>query len=288
MIWFIYLISALAAGLLLCGTTQLRLQKLDAEYRYKSTQKELLIKTVEPLMEALAVYNKKVIGKKTEGKYRRKLVISGNPLQVVPVEFVALKQITAMGAFALGVFIFMSFNTTPVVPFALGIGGYYLLDLWLSETIVRRKRAIFNALPFTMDLLTLAVEAGLSFLSAIEQVVEKGQATPLRDEFAKMLQDLRLGLSTRDALAGMAERTDMYEIRSFTTSLIQADKLGAPLGETLRNQAEIRRISRFQHAEKTAQEAPVKILFPLLLFIFPAVFIVLLVPTMLKFMAEGM
>lgn len=80
----------------------------------------------------------------------------------------------------------------------------------------------------------------------------------------------------------------MYEIRAFTSALIQADKLGSPIGEALRTQSDIRRIERFQKAEKAANEAPVKMLFPLLFFIFPAVFIVLLVPIMLKFMSEGM
>jgi tight adherence protein C len=92
----------------------------------------------------------------------------------------------------------------------------------------------------------------------------------------------------RDALKGVAERTDMSEIRSFTSALIQADKLGTPLSDALRIQSDIRRAERFQTAEKMAQESPVKMLFPLLFFIFPAVFIILLVPIILKFMVEGM
>ena len=99
---------------------------------------------------------------------------------------------------------------------------------------------------------------------------------------------MRLGVSLRDALEGLAERTDLYEIRSFTSALIQADKMGTPLGDVLRIQSEIRRRERFQKAEKLAQESPVKMLFPLILFIFQAVFIIILVPVMLKFMSEGM
>jgi len=123
---------------------------------------------------------------------------------------------------------------------------------------------------------------------AMERVVKAGETGPMRDEFEKFLQDLRLGVSLRDALEGLAERTDLYEIRSFTSALIQADKMGTPLGDVLRIQSEIRRRERFQKAEKLAQESPVKMLFPLILFIFPAVFIIILVPIMLKFMAEGM
>ena len=123
---------------------------------------------------------------------------------------------------------------------------------------------------------------------AIAKVVEKGPRNPIRDELDKMLQDLRLGVSRREALLGLADRTDMYEIRAFTSALIQADKLGSPIGEALRTQSDIRRVERFQRAEKNANEAPVKMLFPLLFFIFPAVFIVILGPILLKFLAEGL
>jgi tight adherence protein C len=139
-----------------------------------------------------------------------------------------------------------------------------------------------------MDLLALSMEAGLGFTLAIEKVVQKGSKSELNREFSRLLRDIKMGLTMRDALRGLATRTDMYEIRSFATALIQADTLGTPLAEVLQTQAEIRRTERFQRAEKLAQEAPVKMLFPLLFFIFPAVFIAILTPIILQFMAKGM
>lgn len=103
-----------------------------------------------------------------------------------------------------------------------------------------------------------------------------------------MLQDLRLGLVRHEALVALSERTELYEIRAFTSALIQADRLGSPLGNALRIQSDLRRTERFQKLEKMAQEAPVKMLMPLMLFILPSVFIIILGPVGLKFMAEGM
>jgi tight adherence protein C len=170
----------------------------------------------------------------------------------------------------------------------IGAMANFLPDLWLHETIVKRKVYISNELPYCMDLLTLSVEAGMSFQGAIAKVVEKGARGPIREEFEKMLQDLRLGLVRSEALTALSKRTDLYEIRAFTSALVLADKLGTPIGKALRIQADLRRTERFHKAEKNAQEAPVKMLMPLLLFILPSVFIIILGPVGLKFMAEGM
>lgn len=288
MLWPIYAISALAVFLCVYSLFQFRFERLEDEYRRTDTTQSGIYKIIEPAVLILAAYNKKLNTDKLDNRYKRKLINSGNPLHLIPVEFFALKEISAIGGALFGFFIVLSMGVNPVLPLLACIGSFFLPDLWLREMTKKRKHDVFISLPFTMDLLTLSVEAGLTFIAAIEKVVEKGQPGPLRDEFDKLLQDLRLGVARRDALTGIAERTDMYEIRSFSSALIQADKLGAPLGETLRTQADLRRTERYQKAEKLAQEAPVKMLFPLLLFIFPAVFIVILGPVMLKFLAEGM
>jgi len=288
MVWAIYLCAGLSVGLLVYAVFQLRFSRLEDEYRELDGSQSALFRSIVPLIQILAVYNEKFISETFREKYKRKLVISGNPLHMIPSEFLALQEISAAGGFIFGILLVLALGWNFLFAFLTGIGAFFLPQLWLTETITRRKQKMFVALPFSMDLLTLVVEAGLTFTAAIEEVVEKGQPGPLRDEFAKMLQDLRLGVSMREALKGMADRTDMFEIRSFSSALIQADTLGSPLGKALRSQAEIRRTERFQKAEKMAQEAPVRMLFPLLFFIFPAVFIVLLVPIILKFMREGM
>ena len=288
MVWTIYISTGLFAVLMLLGLSQLKLKKLEDEYRQIDVSKSILFKAVKPVIQIIAAYIQKADEEKINLRYKKRLLISGNPLHLIPVEFVALKWVSAIAGLLIGIFLFFTIEAKAALVFCLAIASYFLPNLWLQEVIVKRKHAIFLELPFCMDLLTLAVEAGLSFRAGITKVVQKGPPGPLRDEFEKMLQDLRLGVVRRDALADLAGRTDMYEIRSFTSALIQAEKLGTPIGNALRTQAEIRRTERFQKAEKAAQEAPVRMLMPLLLFIFPAVFIVILVPILLKFMAEGM
>lgn len=288
MLLLMYALAAGSAVLLCYGLFQVTLSRLRDEDRQIDTSGSPLMEKLVPLIEVLAAHNGRIVTGGFRERTMAKLKISGNPMHLVPAEFMALKEIGAAAGFLLGLMLVALMDARMTFVFLLAIGGFFLPNLWLNEAITKRKKAIFNALPYSMDLLTLVVEAGLSFTQAIERVVEKGQRAPLRDEFSRVLQDMRLGVSKHDALEGFSERTDMAETRSFTSALIQADFLGTPLAETLRTQSEIRRTERFQRAEKMAQESPVKMLFPLLFLIFPAVFIILLTPIILKFMNEGM
>jgi tight adherence protein C len=284
----ILILSGFSAAALVYAAFQVRLKRMSDDERPLDRDTALLWRLFRPIIQVLAAYNQRLDQERLNRRYRDRLTISGNPLHLIPVEFLAIQELCAFGGLLMGLFLTLTLDFTPLMPLLLGGGGFFLPSIKLNQTIVARKRQLFNALPFCMDLLTLSVEAGLNFTAALEKVVQKGPKTPLRDELDRMLQDLRLGVSRREALVGLAQRTDMYEIRAFTTALIQADKLGSPLGVALRTQSDIRRTERFQKAEKAAQEAPVKMLFPLLFFIFPAVFIVILVPIILKFLMEGM
>ena len=288
MLELIYITSALAAALFGYGAFLLRLQKFEDGYRKDVKSMSLLFSLIYPLVQALAFINQDFLTEKFEKKVKKKLSVSGNPLHLIPLEFLALKQVSALGGGAFGILLFFSFDANPLIVILFAMVTFFLPDLWLSETIDRRKREIFRTQPYFMDLLTLSVQAGLDFTQAIAKVVDSGTPGALRDEFEKLLQDIRLGLTRSEALLGLAERTDMYETRSFASALIQADKMGTPIAEALSTQSEMRRGERFQVAEKKANEAPVKMLFPLLFFIFPAVFIMILVPIMLKFLEEGM
>jgi tight adherence protein C len=240
------------------------------------------------LILILAYFVNRISSEKVNRKYSKKLLVSGNKLQLLPVEFVALKWLSASAGMAVGLYLVMIVHFNFLVIVLLGMLAYFLPDLWLHETTVNRKTAISKELPFCMDLLALSVEAGMSFQGAIAKVVEKGARGAIRDELEKMLQDLRLGLVRREALLALSQRTELYEIRAFTSALVQADRLGTPIGHALRIQSDLRRTERFQKIEKMAQEAPVKMLMPLMLFILPAVFIIILGPVGLKFMLEGM
>jgi len=168
-----------------------------------------------------------------------------------------------------------------------GMLGYFYPDLWLSERRKKRQRVVVRDLPMFLDFIVMTVEAGMNITGGIEQATQKGPSGPLNQEFSRLLRDLRSGLARAEALQRMADRMDMSQISSFTGSLIQSDRVGASLGETLRAQASQRREERFLRAEKLAMEAPVKMMAPLIMFFFPLMFVVLAYFIYLKMKQEG-
>lgn len=173
----------------------------------------------------------------------------------------------------------------------LGVGalfGYGYPAIWLNDRLAARKKELLKSFPFYLDIITLCVEAGLNMQGAMNQAVSKGPKGVVRDEFQRMLRDIRAGKSRAEALRAMAERVNEPVVRNFATAVIQAESMGMNLGPVLRAQADQRRAERFLRAEKLAMEAPVKMLFPLIAFIFPCTFIVLFFPIVMKFMHSGL
>lgn len=168
------------------------------------------------------------------------------------------------------------------------LGGYFFPLIWLGDMREQRRKAVLRSLPVYLDFITMAVEAGLNLNGALNQAMDKGPPGPLRNELYMVVRDLRAGVPRADALRRMEKRLDMEEITSFVGTVIQAEKMGARLGTALRVQAVQRRTERFQRAEKLAMEAPVKLILPLIVFIFPVTFIVLAFPIVMKFLMEGM
>lgn len=165
----------------------------------------------------------------------------------------------------------------------MGFVGFILPDRLVNDMRKSREKAIVRALPGSVDVLSLSVEAGLEFLMAIRRLVERGRSGPLRDELATILNDIRLGQSRGDAMKAFAKRVEITEVSSFVSVLVQADALGASIGPVLAQQAERMRTERFQRAEREGAKASQKILFPLVLCVFPAVLIVILGPVALNF-----
>jgi tight adherence protein C len=158
-----------------------------------------------------------------------------------------------------------------------------LPDFLLKDMANTRKQQILRALPFAVDLLTLLVEAGLDFSAGLRRVLDRLPPGALHDELGILLRDIRLGTPRSEALRALSNRCDMVPLNSFTGVLIQADQLGASIGPVLRSQADQMRTERFQSAEKRGAQAATKILFPLILFIMPATFIIILGPIILRF-----
>ncbi len=153
---------------------------------------------------------------------------------------------------------------------------------WLKKAITVRHKSIRRSLPFVMDLLTLSVEAGMDFMTALQQNMEKRTLDPLAEELIRVIREIQLGKTRREALRDMSVRVDLLDLRSVINALVQADELGVSIGTILRIQSTQIRQRRFEYAEKLANEAPVKMLFPLLFFIFPAVLIILMAPVFMQ------
>ena len=219
----------------------------------------------------------------------KKISSSGVSYLLNAEQFIALRIISAMIAPALALFVMICLDNYQPVWFVITpLVGFMLPVIWLSDTRQRRDEGVIRTLPTYLDFLTMCVEGGLNLQGALGQAMEKATPGPLRNEFAVVLRDLRSGLSRSDALRRMAERLEIQEITSFVSSIIQAEKMGASLATVLRVQSDQRRNERFQRAEKQAMEAPVKLVFPLVLFIFPVTFIVSLFPIAMKFISERM
>jgi tight adherence protein C len=172
--------------------------------------------------------------------------------------------------------------------FAIGVLWLALYPgLWLTGAVQARHREIQRALPFVLDLLTLSVEAGMDFMSSLQRNVERRAIDALGEELIRVVREIQVGKTRRVALRDMSERVNLSDLRSVVNALVQADELGVSIGSILHIQADQMRQRRFERAERLANEAPVKMLFPLMFFIFPSVFLVLLGPVIGRMIEQG-
>lgn len=170
--------------------------------------------------------------------------------------------------------------TFAVIGAGIGLGWYYPL-VYVKQKATKRQKEMTKSLPDVLDLLTVSVEAGLGFDAGMAKVVEKTKG-PLAEEFSKTLQEVRLGKGRRDALRDMGRRTSNPDVVGFVSAIVQADQLGVSIGNVLRIQSEDLRQRRRTRAEEQAMKAPIKILFPLVLFIFPSIFVIILGPAVIN------
>ena len=212
---------------------------------------------------------------------QHKLEVAGRPYGWTVVSFVGLRLLVAV---LLGVlsFVLLLFSDVDVarrllLVAAVTLLGYYLPLLWLSSRMRRRQHALLRALPDGLDMLNICVGAGLGFDAALSRVGEQWH-TPLADEFNRVVAEIRLGKTRRQALLDLARRAEVPEIENFIATIVQADQLGVSIAKVLRTQAEQMRIFRRQRAEEQARQAAIKLLFPLVFLIFPSLLAVLLGP----------
>lgn len=213
---------------------------------------------------------------------KKKLIYAGQPMNIA--QFLTFKLIVLFGL-PLGVYILL--DPKPIVFGVAFMMGFLLPDLWLKGKIKKRQEEIVRSLPDMIDLLSICVGAGLDFMLAVRRVVQGVQDTVLGKEFKTMLQEIQMGLSRREALKNLSGRIDSPEINSFVRALTQADRMGSPLREALKMQADELRVFRFQRGEEMALKAPIKLLFPLLVFILPVVLIIVAAPILIQFSQGG-
>jgi tight adherence protein C len=216
----------------------------------------------------------------THEQLRRRLHMAG--LHVSPQAFLAAKTLLGIAGLAFGVATSSSNPTKALmIAPALAVVLFIMPGCYLTLRQRSRRQRVELELPDALDLLTVSVEAGLGFDSAVRMVTQRMEG-PLSDEFRVMLEEMRLGASRRQAMLNIGERTGSEEVSSFVRSLLQSDELGVPIGSALRVQADDMRTRRQLHAEEQATKAPVKLLFPTVLFIFPVIFMVIVAPAVMN------
>ncbi len=231
---------------------------------------------VWPLIQAFVYHFGQHVSETKLSAAHLRLKRSGVEFVVSPQQFIAAKYVSTI-LFGVVVAFVLSRVSSSAAVFALvaSVGGWFYPELWLREVGVRRQNAIVKQLPFYLDIITLSVEAGSNLTGGITQAVQKSSDSPLRSELSRVLRDIRAGKPRATALRDLVERTGSQAVQNLVSALIQAEKTGSSLGPLLRAQSEQLRLERFQRAEKLAMEAPVKMLGPLVMFIFPCTFIVL-------------
>ncbi|MCA8921597.1 MAG: type II secretion system F family protein [Planctomycetes bacterium] len=270
--------------LILAGLQQLKEETEETESEL--FQKSPLLKIALPFVQYFARALAPLRGlDRMRESLEYKLIRAGRIYVMTPDEVLGLMCVTFFVGIGFGLYVELFtgfFGPFGVVFCALFVG--YMPVLNLSDAIKKRQKLVLKVLPYTLDLLCLSVEAGLDFAAALNRIGEKLGKNPFREEVRVLTQDIAMGKTRGEALRDMDERIGLDDLTSVVSALVQADELGASLGPTLRIQSSELQRKRFQRAEKKAMQAPVLMLIPLVLFIFPLVFIVIFAPMVIRYL----
>jgi len=243
---------------------------------------------VWPFINLLVHYTSGIITKNYRYSTQLRLRRAGVEYSLSVEQFFAGKIIATICALGFVYLLQVMLNKPSLVYLLLAaLGGFFYPEIWLKETMDARNSKIFRALPFYLDIITLAVESGTNLTNGISQAVQKAPEGPLRVELGRVLRDIRAGKPRAESLRDLAERVSNEGLNNVVSSMIQAEKTGASLGSVLRAQSDQLRSTRFLKAEKLAMEAPVKLLGPLIMFIFPTTFIVIGFVILSKALGDG-
>ena len=264
------------------GEREVAVESLEEVELSLSFQDRVII----PIVEALANVTEQLTPQKQLEDTRKMIEMAG--MTTDPTQFfllrVVLTIVLGIGGILMGFVITDSSNTTALLYSVGGIGlGYFLPVLLLRSRISRRQQEVIKALPDALDLLVICVEAGLGFDAAMGKVYEKWD-NELALAFGRVLREIQLGKPRMEALKDMADRIDVPDVNTFVAAIVQAEQLGVSMANVLRVQSDQMRIKRRQRAQEKAQQAPVKMMIPMVLLIFPSIWIVLLGPAVIFLM----
>ncbi len=242
-------------------------------------------RVVKPIFENLGKTLLRMAPGEMISSLEAKIIMAGKPNNWGVKNWLGLQAFLTMGLPLLLLVIYlqlrMDMKTLIMITCAAGVIGVLFPNMSLNGKIRKRQAEVMKSLPDIMDLLTVSVEAGLTFDSALSKVVEKMPGTLAR-EFETVLQEIKVGKSKKEALFLMSDRVGVHDLRSFIGAVVQADQLGVSLGKVLRIQSEQIRQNRKQRIQEKAMKAPIKMLVPMVVFIFPSIFIVLLGPVVIN------
>ncbi len=245
-------------------------------------------RVIVPLVRRLGEFSARFTPQKAIQDTARRLELAGNPWPIDASTFMAIRFILAVvfGGFLTAV-ILISPPSSPSDNFmyigGATFAGFFLPHLMLTSRITRRQTEIRKAMPDALDLLTICVEAGLGFDAAMSKVSEKWE-NELSLAFARAIREVQLGKVRRDALKDMADRLGIPEMTSFVAAIIQSEQLGVSMAKVLRIQSDQMRMKRRQRAEEEAHKAPIKMIIPMALLIFPSIMIIILTPAAIQIM----
>lgn len=248
-------------------------------------------RVIIPVINRIGEFSARFTPQKAIQDTARRMELAGNPWPIDAATFLAIRFILAVilgGLLVVVVLISPPSNASDNFMYIGGaaFAGFFLPHLMLTSKITRRQKDIRKAMPDALDLLTICVEAGLGFEASMSKVAEKWE-TELSMAFSRVLREIQLGKVRRDALKDMSERLGIPEMTSFVAAIIQSEQLGVSLARVLRIQSDAMRIKRRQHAEEEAHKAPIKMIIPMALLIFPSILIIILTPAVIQIMEAG-
>lgn len=251
----------------------------------RELEKPFADRVLEPLQARALALGRRITGADSADRIRRRLDLAGNPAGWT-VDRVTGGKVMCAGlgvvvGLAVGMLLADGFTTRLVLTAAGLVVGFFGPNLYLYQLGYDRAQRLQRDLPDALDLMTISVESGLGFDAAVQQVALNTDG-PLAEEFARMLREMQLGMGRSEALRSLGDRTNVDDIRSFVSAMVQADSFGVPVSQVLRVQSAEMRVKRRQRAEQKAQQVPVKITIPLIFCILPALFVAVMGPAVIN------